>query len=131
MALVPKSPQTRATAQDALQATANDQILCLAAIQSYKQPARAMHAHETAFLLQPAQQQGQIVATEAKVRSSFDPLFAWQETPQCAAWEYRPSCSLPLAWRHLVPMQHNFVDRRDAFFDPPHGHLPNAWSSRQ
>jgi hypothetical protein len=34
MALVPKSPQAGAAAQDALQATANDQILRLAAIQA-------------------------------------------------------------------------------------------------
>jgi len=77
MALVPKPPQLGTTAEDALQATTNDPILRLAAIQSYKQPARGMYAHKTAFRLQPSQQQGQIGATETMERSSFDPLLAW------------------------------------------------------
>ena len=82
MALVPKSPQTRANAQDALQETANDQIFCLAAVQATSNQRVEMYAHETAFLsLQVAQQQGQIGATEAKVHCSFDLLSARQATP--------------------------------------------------
>jgi len=94
-----------------------------------------MYARETAFLLQPALRQGQTRATEAMVQSSSLWLSAWQETPQCASWEYRRSCSLPLAWRGLVPMHDDLVNRRDASPDPAHdwdrhriAERPVAWA---
>ena len=97
-----------------------------------------MHAHETAFPLQPAQRQGLTQATEAKVHSSSHPLSAWQATPQRAAGEYRRSCPLPLGRlgdRGLVPMQDDLMDRRDACSDPAHhrdrhriAERPVAWA---